>query len=166
MCFSLSQLQPNGLQRMATKRTTKPQSTYIIRAALKGKIYRDIEIASVASLHSLAFTIVEAFAFDCSHAFGFYSKLTGNIGNSPFRYDVFADEDGDIEHGVERTPVRTAFPEIGSKMLFLYDFGDEWRFTLRVIGVGETLPQTVYPRVVASVGDAPPQYPDPDEDGE
>ncbi len=147
------------------KRTTEPSPTYILRAALQPRLYRDIEIAKDASLHDLALAIVQAYDFDFDHAFGFYSKLTGNIYQSPVRYDLFADIDGDTESGsVKRTSIQTAFPGIGSKMLFLFDFGDEWRFKVAVTGTGETVPKTRYPRVVAKAGEAPPQYPDPDED--
>ena len=38
------------------------------------------------------------------------------------------------------------------------------RFKVAVTGTGETMPKTRYPRVVAKAGEAPPQYPDPDED--
>jgi len=36
---------------------------------------------------------------------------------------------------------------------------EEWRFKVEVIGLGEKMPKTDYPRVVATVGTAPPQYP-------
>lgn len=49
-------------------------------------------------------------------------------------------------------------------MTFLFDYGDEWRFRVDVLALGEREPRKRYPRMVASVGKAPPQYPDPDED--
>lgn len=39
----------------------------------------------------LAQLIVECFDFDFDHAFGFYSKLKGNIYDSPIRYELFVD---------------------------------------------------------------------------
>jgi hypothetical protein len=30
--------------------------------------------------------------------------------------------------------VADAFPDVGHKMLFLFDYGDDWRFTVEVIG--------------------------------
>ena len=64
---------------------------------------------------------------------------------------------------MKRTKVAQAFPKIGSKMLFLFDYGDEWKFPVEVIGFGEKMPKTRYPKVLAVVGEAPPQYPDIDE---
>ena len=147
-------------------------STHIFRVRLWSKLYRDIEIDSSKSLYDLAAAIVRAFGFDFDHAFGFFSKLTGHIYDSPARYELFADLDDDPfadgDHrskagSVKRTKVAQAFPKIGSKMLFLFDYGDEWKFPVEVIGFGEKMPKTRYPKVLAVVGEAPPQYPDIDE---
>ena len=141
-------------------------STHIFRASLRGRLYRDIEIDSGKSLYDLAEAIVSAFDFSFDHAFGFYDKLTGNYTQSPLRYELFADMDGGMSdaRSVKRTSVAQAFKGVGSKMLFLFDYGDEWHFKVEVIGLGKKKPKAQYPKVVASVGKAPPQYPDPDED--
>ena len=55
-----------------------------------------------------------------------------------------------------------AFPEPGSKVQFLFEYGD-WRFRVEVIGLGERAPKTRCPKILKTVGQAPPQYPDPDE---
>jgi len=146
-------------------------STHIFRVQLWPKVYRDIEIDSAKSLYDLAAAIVRAFGFDFDHAFGFFSKLTGYIYDAPVRYELFADLDDapgmDRERSkagsVKRTKVAQAFPKIGSKMLFLFDYGDHWEFRVEVIGLGEKVPRARYPRVLATVGQAPPQYPDVDE---
>ena len=71
-------------------------------------------------------------------------------------------EGGESDAGsVKRTKVAQAFPDVGSKMLFLFDYGDEWQFKVEVIGLGEKVPKARYPKVIKSVGTAPPQYPDP-----
>jgi len=142
--------------------------TTVFRATLRPKLYRDIEIGATGTLRDLAAAIVGAFDFDLDHAYGFYGKLTGNYGHSPKKYELFADMgEGDPDDpGVEATPFAAAFPRVGAKMLFLFDYGDEWRFKVEVIGVGEKVPRGRYPKVIASVGAAPIQYPACDEDGE
>ncbi len=67
---------------------------------------------------------------------------------------------------VRRTRLSTAFPAVGKEMLFLFDYGDEWHFKVALIGLGQAEPGASYPRVVKQVGEAPSQYPDPDEDVE
>ncbi|WP_247886779.1 plasmid pRiA4b ORF-3 family protein [Azospirillum sp. SYSU D00513] len=142
-------------------------ATHIVRAALRPKLYRDIEIPSDRSLHDLAAAIIRAYGFDLDHAFGFFPKLTGNIFTAKPRYELFADmAEGEAEDSlsVNKTTVAQAFPKVGKAMTFLFDYGDEWRFRVEVLARGEREPRKRYPKVIASVGKAPPQYPDPDED--
>ena len=142
-------------------------STHILRVSMKPRLYRDIEILSDGSLESLAEVIVFAFGFDLDHAYGFFSKLTGNIYQSPIRYELFADMEGaGTSRSVKRTAVETAFPRIKGKMLFLFDYGDEWRFKVEVIGLGKRDSNAQYPRFVGQMGKAPPQYPDADDEEE
>ena len=145
--------------------TSTAGTTRILRISLRPKLYRDIEIESTASLYSLALAITHAFGFDFDHAFGFFSRLTGRVFASPIRYELFADDAiGGGSRSVRDTAVADAFPRLGSKMLFLFDYGDEWRFRVEVVGRGEAAAGTAYPRVAASAGKAPDQYPDPEED--
>jgi hypothetical protein len=47
----------------------------------------------------------------------------------------------------------------GQDFMYLFDYGDEWRFKVRVHALNENAnPQAEYPRIVESVGKAPPQY--------
>ena len=140
-------------------------STRIFRASLRGRLYRDLELPSGASLEDLAAAVVGAFGFDFDHAFGFYGSLGHRYHDAEERYELFADlgqADGGVR-GVRRTKLSAAFPEVGKKMLFLYDYGDEWLFTVGLIGLGRREPKAAYPRVVKRVGEAPPQYPDLEE---
>ena len=141
-------------------------TTHILRVSLKAKVYRDIEIDSRKSLHDFAESIVIAFGFDFDHAFGFYSKVGADYFKSPVKYELFVDmgEDGSDARSVKRSKVTEAFPRIGAKMLFLFDYGDDWMFKVELIGLGQKAPKTRYPRVVATVGKAPQQYPDMDEE--
>ena len=143
-------------------------TTQVFRVSLNPKLYRDIEIASSKKLYDLAAAIVAAFSFDFDHAFGFYSLLKGNILRSPVKYELFADMDDIGEEtdagSVERTRIRDAFPDIGHKMTFLFDYGDNWEFRVELIGENRKERGAKYPRVVKTVGRAPEQYPREEED--
>jgi hypothetical protein len=146
----------------------KPTDTFILRAALQGQlsIYRDIEIEPSKTLYKLAQAIVGAFGFDFDHAFGFYSGLTpAKLMQAHPRYELFADmgEASPGVAGVKKTTVSQAFPAIGHTMTFLFDYGDDWLFRVKLKATGTKLAKVRYPRVVATSGDAPPQYPDPDD---
>ena len=142
-----------------------PTDTLIVRAALDGKTYRDIEIEASKSLYKLAEAIISAFAFDFDHAFGFYGGDPFAARRAQPRYELFADM-GEADPGVlgvRKTKVAEAFPTIGGSLLFLFDYGDEWRFRVKLKAKGAKLAKTRYPRVVASRGEAPEQYPEPEE---
>jgi hypothetical protein len=140
--------------------------TLVFRASLRPKIYRDIEIAGTGSLYTLAQAIVRSFDFDFDHAFGFYSKLKGNIYDSPVRYELFVDigeGEGDAR-SVKRTRIIKAFPSVGTKMRFLFDYGDEWEFLIELVKRKPKEAKVKLPRLLTSAGKAPAQYPDPEDE--
>lgn len=143
--------------------------TFILRIALDGQksIYRDVEIEPSKSLYRLAEAIVKAFDFDFDHAFGFYSGLTpAKLTRVDPRYELFADM-GEADPGVfsvKKTKVSQAFPEVGHTLLFLFDYGDDWLFRITLKETGTKQPKARYPRVVTIRGNAPPQYPEEEED--
>jgi len=140
--------------------------THVFRASLSPKIYRELEIPSEKKLYDLGQAIVGVFGFDFDHAFGFYSMLTGQILRSPVKYELFADmEDAESDaRSVKRSRIADAFPKVGDKMTFLFDYGDGWEFRIEVIGLNQKEPGIKYPRLLKSVGKAPAQYPGLEEE--
>lgn len=144
--------------------------TFILRAALDGEssIYRDIEIDPSKSLYTLAEAIVEAFGFDFDHCFGFYTGAPYGPKRKHPMYELFADM-GEADPGVlgvKKTKVAEAFPAVGHALKFLFDYGDDWLFQVKLTATGKKVAKVRYPRVVASKGEAPEQYPDPEEESE
>ena len=133
------------------------QKTLLMRASLTAKIYREFEIPGADSLYDLAEAIVNAFGFDFDHAFGFYSKLTGHIYDSPLKYELFADiGNADSEaRSVKKTKIVDVFPEPGAKMTFLFDYGDDWQFKVEMLGEGQKDLSVKYPKLLKSAGKAP-----------
>ncbi len=136
--------------------------THIVRVTLQDEptIFREIEVESRKTLSDLAKAIVHAFGFEFDHAFGFYSKLTGqDVMRSQPKYELFADMGEKTEaRSVRKTRLADAFPDVGHTMLFMFDYGDDWRFVVEVIGMGEKAPKACYPKVLKKVGRAPEQY--------
>jgi len=131
--------------------------TLIFRASFGRDVYRAFEIADTSSLYVLAQAIVRSFDFD--HAFGFYSKLKGNIYDSPVRYELSVDMgEGEGEaRRVKRTHVVEAFPSVGTKMRLLFDYGDEWEFLVELVKTKPKEPKVKLPRLLISAGQAPAQ---------
>lgn len=61
--------------------------------------------------------------------------------------------------GVEGTLVSETFTK-GKKLLYLFDYGDEWRFIVQCQSVESAKRGEDYPQVLESEGDAPEQYPE------
>lgn len=142
------------------------RETFFFRASLKPKIYRDFEISAANNLYALAQAIVRSFDFDFDHAFGFYSKLKGNIYDSPVRYELFVDmgEGDDDARSIKRTRIIEAFPSVGTKMRFLFDYGDEWIFLVELVSRKPKEPKARLPRLLSSVGKPPVQYAYPEDE--
>jgi hypothetical protein len=136
--------------------------THIVQVTLQDEptIYREIEVESRKTLSDLAEAIVHAFGFEFDHAFGFYPKLTGqDVMRSQPKHELFADMGEKTEaRSVRKTRIADAFPDVGHKMLFIFDYGDDWRFVVEMIGLGQKAAKTRYPKVRKKVGKAPEQY--------
>jgi hypothetical protein len=155
-------------------RKSKPkpgEKIYLVKVTLsdwsgnvRGHPYRTIAIPEGSTLYRLAEAIVGSFGFYFDHPFGFYNNIT-QWTKSEEGYELFADigEESKFD-GVEKTKVGKVFHETKKKMLFLFDYGDEWHFIVKAKGIEPQSESAKYPLVVESVGDAPPQYGEPDEE--
>ncbi len=71
--------------------------------------------------------------------------------------DFIASEPGNVRE----TTLEELDLEEGQVFMYLFDYGDEWRFKVRVHAIDLNAPEEGdYPRIVESVGEAPEQYPD------
>lgn len=139
--------------------------TYIFKTQLlhAKRIQRKIEVPDDFSLYKLAEAIINAYGFDFDHAFGFFSTIGERYFDSERKYELFADmKDEGIEptgaKSVKKTKISKVWKNIGDKMLFLFDYGDDWRWIVTLERFGENQPGIKYPRVLSSKGDAPEQY--------
>jgi len=46
----------------------------------------------------------------------------------------------------------------GQKILYLFDFGDEWKFNVELIEIDNKAPLPLKPMIIESKGEAPEQY--------
>ncbi|NBP16393.1 hypothetical protein EBU95_18745 [bacterium] len=133
---------------------------YTFKVSLNKGIFRVIEIKSKKSLEDLAHFIIECFDFEMDHAFGFYNNVK-DLYKSEEIYELFADIDGcEVEknvQGVQNTKIDSVFV-LEKKMLFLFDYGDQWIFLIECIAISDSLEKTKYPRIIEKVGKSPEQY--------
>ena len=123
-------------------------------------VWRTIEIAGHQTLDDLHGAIQDAVDFDRDHLYSFY------MSNRAW------DESTEYAHPSAKGP-SAARVKIGDlnlrtrqRFLYLFDYGDEHRFEVQLVGVNPDAPKGKYPRVVERNGENPPQYGEWDEDEE
>jgi hypothetical protein len=150
---------------MRKSKAKQGEKIYLIKATLsdwygrvKHQPFRVLAVSQEATLYGLAETIVDSFHFAFDHAFGFYDNVT-KWPNSNEAYELFADigEESKFK-SVKGARVNKVFDKVKKKMLFLFDYGEEWHFIVELTGIELAKDGGEYPFVVESVGDAPPQY--------
>ncbi len=134
--------------------------SYVISVSLGTGCYRHIQIGASATLFRLHQAILSAFEFEDDHEHAFF--LDNHVW-SP--YDAYYSTQ--MEPGNRLTKKYTLKKlnlTKGQKFKYVFDFGDEWVFQCRVLRQLEE--NTDVPGVIRSVGEAPEQYPDWEEDEE
>ena len=134
--------------------------SYVISVSLGVGCYRHIRIGEQETLDRLHEVILGAFDFDDDHAHAFFMDDRYWSDARAYYADYIDDEE---KHSGDVT-LRQLRLEKGDKFKFLFDFGDEWRFQCKVLRKLEE--RTDIPGVVRSVGKAPEQYPDWEEEEE
>ncbi|MBN1967083.1 MAG: hypothetical protein JW910_20685 [Anaerolineae bacterium] len=78
---------------------------------------------------------------------------------TPADADEYPDERGDVH----TTTLESLSLTAGQTFLYHFDYSSEdWQLTVRVQASNENAPDADYPLIVEAVGEAPPQYPDQD----
>jgi hypothetical protein len=144
--------------------------SYVFRVRILGgfyappgapSIWREVELAADQTLAELGERIPAAFEFDDDHLWSFF--LSGKPWDRASEYARLPDPPvGGRNRGADGLRVGDAPAK--KEFLFLFDYGDEWHFGVRLVRTGQVEPGARYPRVVASQGQAPPQYPDVDDE--
>lgn len=147
--------------------TKQPKEAYLLKVtvAVNRKVlpYRTIALLGNSTLYKLAQAITEAFDFNFDHMFGFYDNLE-NWASSKEVYEldpqssIFNDISSEKARDVKKAKVAEVFDENEKKMLFIFDFGDEWLFLVESVGKEPVEDGRTYPSVIESVGKAPRQY--------
>lgn len=137
---------------------------YTFKVSIKKDVYRIVELKGSSSLYKFASEILKAFNFDLDHCFCFYQDKKGiNAYNSPELYELFVDmpecePTNKQAKGVKKTKIKSAFTA-GKKMIFYFDYGDEWVFHVECLKISHEEPIYKLPKLLEKKGRAPKQYP-------
>jgi len=117
------------------------------------------------SLYEFAEFIIKTVGFHFDHSFEFCDNLK-NPYKSKERYSLFADmgEGMDIGDDVDDPGVKnTLVPKVfgpKKKMLFHFDYGDDWYFLVTCKAVKESAAKKRFKKVISKSGKMPEQYPE------
>ena len=129
---------------------------HIFKVSL-GRVWRRIAIAADSTMDLLADAILQAYAFDYDHLYQF--TWVNRFGLSTHLNHAYMDE----PPFAEEVKVGTVGLAPGDAITFLYDFGDNWEFTVLLERIEPAKKNYKKPVLLESRGKAPEQYPDWDE---
>jgi hypothetical protein len=152
---------PEWRANLALPEPERRKGIFVFKVSL-GKVWRRIAMPDQATLDELVGLILRSVNFDSDHLYEFtYRDRFGATVRVAHPYcddaEAFANE---VEIG--EVPL-----ELGQSMQLLYDFGDNWQFTVtleRIDPPGKKRSQAG--RILERHGKAPRQYPDVEDDWE
>jgi hypothetical protein len=153
--------------------TTYPHMVYgfVVKFKWDKHIRRLIEIRSEQTLADLQAAIQQSIGWDNDHLYTFY--MSGDEDDRRFAinapgYDGWSYADDDYLCPANEVTIGELGLRTGDSFLYLFDYGDRHLFTVQLGATSvmppEELRSRTYPRLVDSQGEAPPQYPDWDDD--
>lgn len=119
----------------------------IVRNSMKS--WREVQLAYTHTLEDLHNIIQEAFHFDNDHLYGFF------LDNRDPILCKYAEDYGEV---AEKTKIASLRLYEGQEFVYIFDFGDEWRFKVEVINIDNKAPLPLKPMIMHTKGMAPEQY--------
>jgi len=141
-----------------------PLLVYSLRVRLQWQpsVWRVIEMTADQTLEDLHEAIQDAFGWDRDHLYAFF--LSGRAWDSSTEIGC-PSLDGEMEPPTaDEVALGDLDPQPGQRLLYLFDFGDDLRHDIEVLGVAPPSAEGQYRRIAETHGAAPPQYPVWDED--
>ncbi len=148
---------PEWRETLTLPQTAPRDGLHVFKVSL-GKVWRRIAIPGKMSLEALSEAILDAFDFDNDHLHLFRYRN---------RFGIFEE----VKHPYTEESPSTAEVKVGelplgpgSTLEYLFDFGDNWLFEVRLEKLEPVHPEIRRPRVIERRGQAPSQYPNFDDE--
>ncbi|MFT8341654.1 MAG: plasmid pRiA4b ORF-3 family protein [Clostridium beijerinckii] len=125
--------------------------TYTFKVSLSKTVWRKINLAYKHTFGDLHNAIQEAFEFDNDHLYAFF--IGGNRRKGI--YCKYAEYEGPV---AETTTIASLNLYKGERLLYLFDFGDEWKFNVELAEINEEASVPLKPMIIESKGKSPHQY--------
>jgi hypothetical protein len=129
-----------------------PTSIHQLKVTLRGirpPIWRRIQVASTLNLRRLHDVIQETMGWHQSHLYVF--EIDGEQYGEPSSYDDLP------MRSAKSMQLRRIAPEAGDRLLYTYDFGDNWEHLVQVEKVLVPERGIIYPRCLTGKRACPPE---------
>ncbi len=125
-------------------------------------VIRKIELKENQTLDDLHSVIINlSFGWDDPHMYSFFFDNKPYSKNLKMEYSC--DTEADTFAGQRPKSTKTKLKNLKlkgkQKFLFIFDFGDDHHFSIKVEGFGEAVIGKKYPLILEEKGKAPKQYP-------
>jgi len=130
---------------------------YTLRISLNPQCYREIAISAEATLDDLHEVIQDLFDFDNDHLYVFYMD-----GVTSIHGEAYSDPRGEFDDYKPADVFKIGELGLyqGREFLYVFDFGDNWQFSVLVLGIEPKPIKGADCKLLKSVGKAPEQYPE------
>jgi hypothetical protein len=130
------------------------EGVYVFKVSLGRDVWRRIALSHNHTLHDLLLAILRSIKFDYDHLYEF--TFRDSLGRT-VKANHPSCEDG---YSADTVELGSLPLQPGESMPLVYDFGDDWRFDVKLEGIEPIGSIKRLPKVLESHGKAPKQYPD------
>lgn len=132
---------------------------YKIRVILDTKedVFRDIEIRDKQTLFTLYKGIMSAFSLPGEELASFYESDESWTQGKEIPLESMDETEED--ETMADFHIHEVFPEVGSRMIFVYDYYDMWTFSVEVVAIEDKKAVLNYPLTVYRFGSMPLKAP-------
>jgi len=122
-------------------------------------VFRDLEIRQSATLEDFNNAIIQSFGFDGMEMASFYISNEGwEQGEEISQFDM--SEGMDSIRLMNETLIEDVVSERSTKLLYVYDFLNMWRFMIELAEIAEAEDGVAYPNLMYVQGQVPDQAPE------
>ena len=131
------------------------------------RIIQILGIQTLEHLHDAIFTAYDRFD---EHLYEFqFGKKLHAIDNIRYILPYEASDltaSKNIAGSVRKTSIDSLNLKPRQTFFYWFDFGDDWIHKINVVSIDTEFPEGKYPKIIARVGDSPPQYAEWEEEEE
>jgi Plasmid pRiA4b ORF-3-like protein. len=148
---------------------------FLVKYLRRRYVTRTIELKDTQTLDDLQEAIIyKSFNWSDPHLYSFFfdNKPYSRNRDMEYSFNPEPDESSIFDLFSSGKPHSTATKlkeipfQVNQKFLLIFDFGDDHRFSISVVGFGQVQRGVKYPFLLESKGKAPEQYPEWDEEDE